>query len=120
MSGQHTQGRLRLVGSFTLVRDEQVPADERISTFATVHTTQEDARRMKACWNACDGAETEKIEALANAGGIVEAANGAVKLMSQLAAARTLLAKVVAQRDDDGKVTRDLAERIRTFLKGPQ
>lgn len=93
MTAPHTPGRLVVAGT----RLREASKDAGIDCIATMQVSNQpnwdaDARRLAACWNAFDGAETEAIENLADSGGVVEAANGAVKVITRLAAARTELA----------------------------
>jgi len=72
MSGQHTQGQLEIrrtasgeikeIGPF-------VPAAEFCGD-TWLDVSEEDARRLVTCWNACEGVQTNEIEELAAIGGV--------------------------------------------------
>lgn len=69
MSAQHTQGRL-WVGKYPRksVRDGQmiyiIEGNIGIVTdYEDWGFTEESARRLAACWNACEGIDTEDLEA---------------------------------------------------------
>lgn len=71
MSGQHTQGLLRVKISVVLGDAWLLPAGatevNRMREVALVNDP-EDARRLAACWNVCDGVSTEHIEAMPDGG----------------------------------------------------
>jgi len=79
------------------------------------------ARRLVACWNACDGLSTENLE---NNNPIKDGLQG---LNAQLRAARALLAEAVKPHNDHVKAVQatgeqpainPLAIQINSFLKG--
>jgi len=79
------------------------------------------ARRLVACWNACDGLSTENLE---NNNLIKDGLRG---LNAQLRAARALLAEAVKPHNDHVKAVQatgeqpainPLAIQINSFLKG--
>ncbi|MGK5049906.1 hypothetical protein ACQ4WP_29070 [Janthinobacterium sp. GB4P2] len=79
------------------------------------------ARRLVACWNACDGLSTENLE---NNNPIKDGLRG---LNAQLRAARALLAEAVKPHNDHVKAVQatgeqpainPLAIQINSFLKG--
>ncbi|UFW83910.1 hypothetical protein BjapCC829_28640 [Bradyrhizobium barranii] len=130
---QHTQGRLNYaypekndgVIYFSLV----VPYQPGQVVAVARSVLEPDARRLAACWNACEGLPTDRLESelientlSCNAGEIYE-------LRAQLDAARAMLSAVMKKSDDDiaaiekagGLVDAPpLAERIRMFLKGSE
>ena len=61
MSEQHTQGRLHVAGQDKV----QIRSDKhqiaKAWSFAG-KTGQENARRLVACWNACEGISTDELE----------------------------------------------------------
>lgn len=67
MSAKHTPGLLRVKISAVLGDAWLVPAgastENRMREVALVNDP-EDARRLAACWNLCDGISTELIEAM--------------------------------------------------------
>jgi len=71
MSAAHTPDRVVAVdGAYVAevrsAKDGRVVA--RISSRGTLHISQEerdDARRLAACWNACEGISTDELEARA-------------------------------------------------------
>lgn len=96
------------------------------------------ARRVRACWDACEGVATEGIEALAQAGGVAAADaimkktlaefqemkrdiedewTAACKLRTDLAAARALLEQVMPLCVEVAEHA-TITERISAFLKG--
>lgn len=132
MSGQHTQGRLVASGHILRATDGK----------GAIADTPEDARRLAACWNMCEGVETEAIETamplveristyanhLATSDHDRKEAFATVDgVMAELAAARALLRDVIKPHDDhvaailaagDMPVENPMAVRIRSFLKG--
>jgi hypothetical protein len=61
MNTQHTQGRLHVAGQDKVqIRSEKHQVAKAWS-FAG-KTGQENARRLVACWNACEGLHTESLE----------------------------------------------------------
>lgn len=67
MSAQHTQGRLHVAGQDKV----QIRSDKhqiaKAWSFAG-KTGQENARRLVACWNACEGISTDFLENIAMTG----------------------------------------------------
>lgn len=125
MSGQHTPGRLVVRGSDDefVIGNDLPPGKGRYAV--AVIRNEHDARRLAACWNACELCPTEAIENLAAAGGVVEAANGAVKVITRLAAARTELAAarallrdayVIGDLDIGSQSAKELGKSIRSYL----
>lgn len=99
MSGQHTQGRVYTVErhgiAYLLKHGAEVRSDVvDISDVVAANLTPADARRLAACWNACIGAETEAIEKLAGAGGVVAGANACIKVILSLASVRADVAEI--------------------------
>ena len=108
MSGQHTQGRLEASGHIVRTADGK----------GAIADTPEDARRLAACWNACDGSTTEDLERLGS-----DFIAPWVKLFDELEAARALLAEALESGAimETASETADRHERqmrIRAFLKG--
>ncbi|MEF2265384.1 hypothetical protein V3C40_01210 [Janthinobacterium sp. LS2A] len=82
------------------------------------------ARRLAACWNACDGLTQDHFDGGWSAKGLSEYAK---QVENTLAAARALLAEVVKPHDDhvaavtaagERPTVNPLAARINNFLKG--
>lgn len=65
MSAQHTQGRLVVRGGYSIyAADGKTPvADACLDNSVAAHD-EANARRLVACWNACDGISTEALEHL--------------------------------------------------------
>lgn len=67
MSGQHTQGRIT-VGQvddlFVVGVGADLPASPGRYCVAALIRKEVDARRLAACWNACEGLSTERLESL--------------------------------------------------------
>lgn len=84
MSEKHTQGRLVVRGGFSIYADEgKTPVADTCLTASVPDNDEANARRLVACWNACQGVPTEVLE-----GGLV-----ADQLWGHLTAQRgTLLA----------------------------
>lgn len=119
MSGQHTQGRLEAVDTTILFRSDRGIIVGGIN-IAALPEPIANARRLAACWNACEGLETDDLE-------VVSIKRGIDLQKAELAAARALLAEVIKPHDDyvaaikaagDMPVENPMAERIRAFLKG--
>ena len=68
MSAKHTQGRLRIAGRetrglpHTLVAANTLLFRVYSEAFGDVEQEGANARRLVACWNACDGIPTEVLE----------------------------------------------------------
>lgn len=121
MSAQHTQGRLTVHGEgfmrgLHLIPWNALKGDTQVIARCD---TALNARRLAACWNACEGIGTEVVEDAARNGalGALVIVNArAMKAELQLAAARALLEEVVA--DVPADYSDQLTESIRAFLKG--
>lgn len=123
MSGQHTQGRLAvhvtpLLSEIWLRRED---CDGVLAQPKAIVGNDADARRLVACWNACDGGSTEDLEALAFFGIPVTKVVDGIKqerdtARAELATARTLLAEINASIPNDH--FDPLVDRIRALL-GP-
>lgn len=70
MSAQHTQGRLIVRGGYSIyAADGKTPvADACLINSVAVHD-EANARRLVACWNACDGVPTADLEQYASLDG---------------------------------------------------
>lgn len=84
MSAQHTQGRLHVAGQDKV----QIRSDKhqiaKAWSFAG-KTGQENARRLAACWNACEGLHTESLERNKPLGDqLVDALNQRYELLAAL------------------------------------
>ena len=68
MSAQHTNGRLYpLQGDPSVLHAEQGARGRRVcctESFGDKDENNANARRLAACWNACDGLPTESLEKL--------------------------------------------------------
>lgn len=69
----------------------------------SIHTAVSNARRLAACWNACQGISTEELVDIANAGGML--------------GPREDIARVAGQRDELLKAVLDLREAERQESK---
>lgn len=149
MSTQHTQGQL-VTGSSELDQMDLI-SEDGLEFVAAMHEfgsmpgkREANARRLAACWNACEGVSTEDLEAdHAHKGGPLLnrklrehklIAQAMVRYGEQLAAARALLAEILA--GDDARIAAlkscgslnlpdfdtspawAMTKRIRAFLKG--
>jgi len=128
MSAAHTEGLLVAVdingdGCMGLIsgeRDSILTVDE--TNFAYVYNS-EDARRLVACWNACEGLTTDNLESVAMMGDTLFARFNefnaeVVRQDKAIDAARTLLADALETFDDNPHGDHEVADRIRAFLKG--
>ena len=73
MSKQHTQGKLKVVSTYAIpeIRDQ-----EDHFVFAAGSASPQsfvDARRLVACWNACEGISTDLLENLTLTGDTIAA-----------------------------------------------
>lgn len=59
MSGQHTPGRLRLFDTYA---DSEIRDDKEKLVAVVLAEKANSARRLVACWNACEGLTTEHLE----------------------------------------------------------
>lgn len=123
----HTEGRLIVNGTLIYFSGTDGGFDLR-----DCPSPEENARRLAACWNMCDGIDLENIE---QGMPLVERINvyaGQVAAFdTELAAARALLTEILTADDEmiaelradgialdtDGGIL--LTERIRAFLKAP-
>lgn len=123
-SGLHGTGdnRLKLIaGCFKDIGGEEVAAAN--------------ARRLAACWNFCEGVDTDVLETQASlmqridgyANSMAEMAVERDRAVRELAAARALLAEILAADDEYIKELEEsgfpqtewtMTNRIREFLKG--
>lgn len=132
MSDQHTKGRIvvlgewlvpeahesRLIGGSTNKAQDR---NEYAHSIALVRGKYQDdaanARRLAACWNACEDIPTADLEAGATLAEICAKSNGyQVKLAAantELAAARALLRDI--QDTEDG-VSLEVDKKIRSYL----
>ena len=136
MSGRHTESRL-VVGELNGHGIElkhtngDVPgAISLVLARVTARPTwmaeaEANARRLAACWNACEGMTTEALEALPGPFNKL-LSQEFLSLVDQLAAARALLAEVRDDSDEWSKeagvdqvdTSEGLLNRIRAFLAG--
>ena len=98
MSAQHTQGKLKVVSTYAIpeIRDQ-----EDHFVFAAGSASPQsfvNARRLAACWNACEGLPTEKLEIS--------------PIFDVAMEAKRYLASVEKQRDELLEALREMAERI--------
>lgn len=128
-AGAHTQGRLNYRYNGREVSQGGVRYCDIIipSPMGYPHTTivsmipEPDARRLAACWNFCEGVDTDVLETHADlrqridayASSLAEMAVERDRAVRELAAALALLAESLTTEDDIG-----VAERIVAFLKG--
>lgn len=77
-----------------------------------IEMSHDDARRLAACWNACEGSKTEDLEELG-----ADYIKPLIKLIDECATARALLTELI---DIEGPQpgTAAWAEKVRAFLKG--
>lgn len=92
MNTQHTQGRLHVAGQYKVqIRSDSHQVAKAWSLAGK--TGQENARRLVACWNACDGLHTESLECNKPLGDqLVDAINQRDELLEALKDARRKLA----------------------------
>lgn len=107
MSGQHTKGRLEAQANGS---DSQFDINTKDGmTVATA--SKANARRLAACWNACEGLTQDHFDGGWTALGLSKYAK---LLEGELAAARLLLIDVMD--DIPADYSDDLTDRIRAFL----
>lgn len=72
MTAQHTQGRLRPVSHNTsrLQGENGIWVADAFSSMRGQPNSEANARRLAACWNACEGMPTYQVEALHGFGGL--------------------------------------------------
>ena len=61
MSAQHTQGRVKVQHPHAGERGYEVAFEPGLEQLCQ-NITEANARRLAACWNACDGISTEALE----------------------------------------------------------
>ncbi len=133
MSGQHTQGKIEAFtepefSGWWALREKTDDGINHELGSGDGGLFEPDARRLAACWNACDGSETEDLERLgadfiAPWIKMLDERDNAVK---ELAAARALLQEVISNTiahksfldADEGYDVDDWTDRVRSFLEG--
>ncbi len=130
MSGQHTPGRLEamaVAGNDFGVRGPYIlavvdPLRAKIVGVAG-ELTEQDARRLAACWNACEGLTTDNLESVLFLGdtlrGRVEGLKAeADHANTELASARALLREAVLCLPPYNLCapSQELKDRIRSYL----
>lgn len=88
MSAKHTPGLLNIVTQYAQP-ELRAASGELVAVVADYEV--EDARRLAACWNACDGMETQQVEQISQQG---------ETLASRLALHVETEAKLISQRDE--------------------
>lgn len=79
MSDKHTQGRLIARGGYSIYADDgKTPVADTCLTNSVPGNDEANARRLVACWNACEGLPTAWIE-----GGAADILEHAKSLKSQ-------------------------------------
>lgn len=87
---KHTQGRLSVTFS-ELENAAYLVNDKRQAVARCINTNLEwlfeaNARRLAACWNACEGVPTETLELAASWGDIVKGVMGGARISAEAAA----------------------------------
>lgn len=124
MSAAHTDGRLvvgELNGNSIELKHTNGDVPGAISLVVARVTARPtwiveakaNARRLAACWNACEGSKTEDLEELG-----ADYIKPLIKLIDEFAAARALLSDALESFDDNPHEDHEVADRIRAFLKG--
>ena len=62
MSAQHTPGRLVVRGGYSIYTTDGTPVADTCLTASIPDNDEANARRLVACWNACEGIDTEYLE----------------------------------------------------------
>lgn len=63
MNAQHTPGRLTVRGGYSIYADDgKTPVADTCLTNSVPDNDEANARRLVACWNACEGIDTETLE----------------------------------------------------------
>lgn len=62
MSAQHTPGRLVVRGGYSIYTAGLTPVADTCIANSETANDEANARRLAACWNACDGLETDLLE----------------------------------------------------------
>ena len=62
MSEQRTNGRLMVRGGYSLYAEDGTPVADTCLTNSIPANDEANARRLKACWNACELVPTELLE----------------------------------------------------------
>lgn len=88
---EHTQGRMTVTDTHSNFVFNVI----RLGNMDTNFGSEEDARRLAAAWNACEGMPTDDIEELAACQGVMTLTVYADDILSKLNAARALLREVL-------------------------
>ena len=63
MNAQHTPGRLTVRGGYSIYADDgKTPVADTCLSNSIPANDEANARRLVACWNACEGLTTEHLE----------------------------------------------------------
>ena len=65
MSG-HTPGRLKVRGGYSIYASDNTPVADTCLTASAPANDEANARRLTACWNACERIPTEVLEKLSD------------------------------------------------------
>lgn len=115
MNAQHTPGRLRLFDTYA---DSAIRDDKEKLVAVVLAEKANSARRLVACWNACEGIDTEDLEA--GSVSIIaklhdDAANRLLAQRDELLAALKAITEIL---DDEIKTATD--EELARGLSDPQ
>lgn len=103
MSTNNTPGRL------AIGRDNRIETADGSEVICTIWMgNKANARRIVACWNACDGIDTPSLEAINNAG---------VTLRQKLAGAQSQMIELEQQHDRLKENNAELLEALQLFVR---
>lgn len=96
---EHTQGKLTFRGFSIYAADGKTPVADTCLTASVAQHDEANARRLVACWNACEGVSTEWLEAQTDPDS-EELFGKVAPLDKRLQSAMQEIAALKAQRDE--------------------
>ena len=118
MSDTHTQGRAVITDTHSDFEFVVL----RIGINDINCKTEANARRLAACWNACEGLPTQDLEALSVPFSELSL-GGLLSVRKELDAARALLSEILrldeatSNNGEFGSLVGNMSDRIRAFLE---
>lgn len=91
MSAQHTPGRLVVRGGYSIYTEGLTPVADTCIWNSETANDEANARRLAACWNACDGISTENLESNRPVKELAELCNAELSQRDELLKARQVL-----------------------------
>ena len=98
----HTPGRMKAGGaSVSVPESEDLPGLEAKLYGGNGQSKAANARRIAACWNACEGITTDELEHIASTGGMLGPREDVARIASQRDEVLEALEKIATSVDID-------------------